>query len=401
MLGEQDFGKSGQFKAVWSSMETLLLTYDESPYVSASYQTSLEGAGARGDLLAGRDLPPELGEWVESLGQDSVRTLSVMLITDLLRLEEHPERATEIARDMVALLDDLLMAGDFDNALQVLRELRQATTRSVAPNEARAAITSAGESPGLREAASLLSEFDERGQQAFADCCTLIGPSSIRALYPQLQSERDTPAYVRARELVGRFGGDAVAPLAGLVDDGRWFVQRNAATLLGLTRSAQAVPLLQALLRRSDPRVLRAAVSALAGIDDPAAGRAIQTVLRAASGEGRAAVVAALVAERDPRVVPMLARILSEADPFGADHDLVLDTLEAVRTIAHEQAVPSVAAVMKRKKFLFGRAKARAFKTASVQALLAIGTEQAKTALDEAARHGDRLLKSIVASARP
>ena len=73
MLSEQDFGKTRPVPAVWSTMEELLLGYDETPYVSAAYQASLEGAGARGDMLAGRDLPPELPEWVESLGQDNVR----------------------------------------------------------------------------------------------------------------------------------------------------------------------------------------------------------------------------------------------------------------------------------------------------------------------------------------
>src|SRR5919106_2760280 len=386
MLSEQDFGKTGQFRAVWSSMETLLLNYDETPFVSGSYQASLDAATERGEMLAARDLPAELSEWVDTLGQDNVRALSVMLITDLLRLEEDPERATEIARDMVALVDDLFMAGDFDNAVLVLRELRRAATAKIAPAEARAALSSSGESAGVREAAALMNDLDEEAQKTFAECCELIGPTSIRALSATLKAEHETPAYRRARDIVRKFGAAAVPHLAGLTDDPQWFVQRNSAVLLGATRSADAVAPLQALLRRGDPRVLRAAVSALAGIDDPAAARAIQTVLRATSGSTRAAVVEALVAERDPRVVPMLTRILGEADPFGVDHDIVLDALNAVRQLGHEQAVTSVAAVMRRKKFLFGRAKARAFKTASVQALLAIGTAKAQAALIDAAQ---------------
>ena len=400
MLSEQDFGKSGQFRAVWSSMETLLLNYDEAPFVSGAYQAELDAAASRGEMLAARDLPPELSAWVDTLGQDNVRALSVLLITDLLRIEEDAERATEIARDMVPLVDDLFMAGDFDHAALVLRELRRAAGAKVAPAEARAALSSAGESAGLREAAGLMGELEEQAQKIFAECCELIGPTSIQALYPALRSEHETPIYQRAREMVRGFGAAAVPHLAKLADDPQWYVQRNAAVLLGATRSADAAPPLQALLRRTEPRVLRAAVAALAGIDDPAAARAIQTVLRATSGATRAAVVEALVAERDPRVVPMLTRILAETDPFGPDHAIVLDALHAVQQIAHEQAVPSVAAIMKRKKFLFGRAKARAFKTASVQALVAIGTPTAQAALDEAAQNGDGLLKSVIRQAR-
>jgi hypothetical protein len=106
-------------------------------------------------------------------------------------------------------------------------------------------------------------------------------------------------------------------------------------------------------------------------------------------------VVAALAAERDPRVVPMLLRILAESDPFGADHQTVLDTLAAVRELADARAVTPVAGVM-RKKRVFARRKARAFKEASVQALRAIGTAQARQALEDAERTGDRLLRRII-----
>lgn len=395
MLSEQDFGRSSQFRAVWATMEELLLGYDETPYVSEAYQTSLEGAGGRAEILAGRDLPPELPEWIESLGQDNVRTLSVQLISDLLRIEENADRAADILQDMAALVDDLFMAGDFANAAVVVREMRAATSQKVAPEAARTALITVAESPGLREAAGLLGDLDDAALARFTECLQLIGPAAVLALLPSLQSETETPAFQRAGDLVRRFGSPAIPHLTALIEDRRWFVQRTAAALLGATRSAEAVPWLQTLLRRTDARVLRTAVTGLAGIDDPAAARAVQTVLRAATGANRTAVVEALVAERDPRVVPMLARILNESDPFGADHETVLDTLEAVRALANEQAVPSVAAVMRRKK-LFGRRKARAFKTASVKALLAIGTPKAQSALEDAARTGDGLLKRIV-----
>ncbi len=400
LLSENDFGRSSQFTAVWNSMEELLLTYDESPYVSAAYQASLEGAVGRSEMFASRDLPPELPEWVESLQQDNVRSLSVLLITDLLRIEEREERAGDIANDMTGLVDDLLMSGDFANSALVLRELRKASERKIAQAAMRAALTTVGESAALREAATMLSDFDQATLDTFAECCESIGPVSARALYPALQSETDTAEYARARDLVRQFGAAAVPYIAPLADDNRWFVQRNAAAMLGSTKSPDAVPALQSLLRRSDPRVLRQAVGALAGIDDPAAARAVQMALRAASGPARTAVVEALVAEKDPRVIPMLIRILGESDPFGEDHQTVLDTLDAVRQLADDRAVDAVAAVMRRKK-LFTRKKARAVKLASVEALMAIRTPEARSALDDAARTGDRLLKRVIREMRP
>lgn len=397
LLSESDFGKAGQFKAAWASMEELLVSYNERPFVSDHYQAALAGAGERADIMAARDVPPEWANWVDTLKQDNVRRLSVLLITDLLRIEEKPDRAAEIASDMVPLAEDLLLAGSFDDLLIVAQALRDcaAGDKPVAPAACRAAMTAIADTLAMREAAMLLGELEEEPVRLFAESCTALGPACVVALRAVLESETETPAYVRAREIVRGYGAGAVKPLSGMLDDTRWFVHRNVALLLGLTRSAEAVPSLQVLLRRSEPRVLRAAVSALASIDDPSAARAIQTVLRAVSGESRAAVVEALVAERDARVVPMLLRILAESDPFGADHQTVLDALGAIRELADERAIPPVVAVMRKKRF-FSRRKSRAFKQASVDALCAIGTPKARQALEDAERTGDRLLRRIV-----
>jgi HEAT repeat protein len=143
--------------------------------------------------------------------------------------------------------------------------------------------------------------------------------------------------------------------------------------------------------------VARAAVSALGGIDDPSAARAVHTILRAATGHMRRAVVDALVADRDPRIVPMLVRILGESEPMGKDHELVLETLAALGTVGSEQAIPTLAAMAQRRA-LFGRRKLRALKQGSVEALAQIGTPKADAATREAAQLGDRMLRKIVAA---
>lgn len=401
MLSDQDFGAAGQFSTAWAAMEQLLLGYDDAPYVSASYRASLDGVGERAELLAARGgLPRELPGWMDTLQPDNVRTSSVVLLSDLLRLEDLPERAVEIVDDMAALIEDLFLAGDFQNAVVALRELRQATERPSTAAAAGKALAAIGTSTGLRDAAALLADFDAAGVQVFTECCVLIGPTAVAALLPFLQTESTAgPGFVRAREIAERFGAGAVDHLSPLAADSRWFVQRNAAILLGATGSTAAVPPLLSLLQRRHTVVLHHTVAALAGIDDPAAARGIQAVLRETTGANRAAVVEALVAERDPRVVPLLARVLTSSDPFGQDAQTVVDVLGALARLGGDGAVPSVAIVMRKTK-LFTRRKARAMKKASVDTLIGIGTPKAQAALDEAARTGDRLLKRIIRTTR-
>jgi HEAT repeat protein len=399
LLRETDFGRSGQFNVLWASMEELLVAYNDRPFVSEGYRATLDGLGARAERLAAVELPPELKEWLLTLGQENVRTLSVQLLVDLLAIERDEARAVGIADDMEALAEDLLMAGAYADAKAVTRALtlRAGEPRAIGRDACRRALTKLGESLAMRDTASLIGEVDESSWTSIREIVALIGAPAVEALKPVLMTEADTAASMRAADLVAAFGAPAVSRLASLVDDPRWFVQRAAARLLGRIATPDAVPLLQPLVRRADPRVARDAIRALAAIDDPAAARAVHTALRAATGDLRKAVVDALVSDRDPRVVPMLARIVAESEPLGRDYDIVLDAVAAMGAVGSDQAVPALSTLILQRAF-FGRRRLRALKERGVDALIKIGGPRARNAVDAAAANGDRMLRKIVAA---
>jgi HEAT repeat protein len=398
MLSETDFGRSGQFQVLWASTEELLVSYNDKAFVSDSYRNALDNVGSRAERMSAADLPPEIGEWMESLGQASVRALSVAMLIDLFTLEQDPKRADEMAADMSALAEDLLMSGAYDDALTVTRALRtRASAKGMGKDACRLALDQLGESMAMRESIALIGDVDEASWTAMKLVIDSIGVSSVEALKPVVAVEKDDVATGRAEQLIVGFGQKAVPRLASLTGDSRWFVQRRGARLLAKMASAEAVPLLQPLLRQSDPRVAREAVAALGVIQDPAAARAIQTVLRAATGEVRRAVIEALVAEKDPRVVPMLVRILEESEPLGKDHEVVIETIDALGTVGTDGAIPVLVKMAQRKKFFGGR-KLRALKEHSVDGLARVGTAKSAAALKEAASTGDGTLRKLAAA---
>lgn len=401
MLSETSFGKTNQFQTLWTSMEELLLTYNEKPFVAADYKIGLDEVGARAEAMAAGELPEELRELVDTLSQDNVRRLSVALLIDLLTLESDPVRAPELARDVAALCEDLLLAGDYEAAVMVTRALStQASDRAAVTSEgSRVALDGLTRTAAFVEAVELLGDMETREADRFQAVCVHIGPAATDALRGLLEVEALTAGRSRATAVIRTYGGRAATRLSPLVSSPQWYTQRNAADVLGELRSAESVPLLQPLLRGSDPRVTLAAVRALSNIDDPAAARAVHTVLRAAAGEQRQAVIAALVAERDRRVVPLLVRILNESEPLGADHAIVIETLGAIGQIGGDEAVPHVAAVMRHRRWL-ARKKVRTLKQASLDALRAVGSPAAEAAITDAAAHGDRLLRKLARTAQ-
>ena len=388
LLNDTDFGRRPEFDSLWMSVEELLLAYNDAPFVSAGYRASLDGAGERAARMASEN-PPEWGGWMDSLGEDSVRTLSAQLLVDLLKLETDPNAMDALASDLAALAEDLLMAGDFANTLAVAAALQ---ARGGAP--CRKALDDLGVSTAFAEAAALAGELDDRAIGLLSDIAVAIGPPSVDGLRPTLIADS-----VRARQAVAdiivRLGAPVVSRLAPLVSSDNVTARLMAARLLGRIGAPEGVPLLQPLLRGRDADVAREAVRALSSIDDPSAARAVQTVLRAARGPVRDAIVAALVAERDPRVVPVLIGVLDSSNPASEDFEVVLDTLKAIGILNDPQAVPAIDRTI-RKRGWRGRRKLRQVKAAGVQTLAQMGSLEAQSAIAQAALTGDRALKRAV-----
>ena len=388
LLNDTDFGKRPEFDSLWISVEELLLAYNDSAFVSAGYRASLDGAGERAARMAS-ETPPEWNAWMESLGEESVRTLSAQLLVDLLKLETDPKAMDALTSDLAALTEDLLMSGDFANAARIVIALRER-----GGDACRKALDDVGASTALADAGVLVGELDDRAVAELGGIAQAIGPASVDGLRQTL-----TAASARARDAVAdiivRIGAPAVPRLAPLVSSEHTMARLMAARVLGRIGSAEGVALLQPLLRGRDADVAREAVRALSMIDDPAASRAVQTVLRAAQGPTRDAVVAALVAERDPRVVPVLVAVLDASDPAGEDFDVVLDTFKAIGIINDPKAVPAIDRTI-RKRGWRGRRKLRQVKAAGVQTLSRMSGTEAKQAVEQAGATGDRALKKAV-----
>jgi HEAT repeat protein len=265
-------------------------------------------------------------------------------------------------------------------------------TPAIAPDACRSAIATVGSSKALAEAATTLAEQDAAEFAAFEKLVRAIGPSAVPALLRSYQREDGGTATDRVTAILGKLGAPAIPAIAAALEDQPWFVQRELAKVFGKIGTAAAVAPLQTLLRRTDVRVLQTAVSSLSGIADPAAERALHTVLKASTGEARNAVIEALIGLKDARVVPMLARVLQDSNPFSDDYPLIVETLTALGAMRDDRALAPITAMARKKKWLaWGRTTQ--MRQACLQTLKRIGTAKAKQSITDLATSGDFFLK--------
>jgi HEAT repeat protein len=402
LLSERDFGAKRPIADIRTSLEELLLKYDETPYVSKTYRGSMDRAAERAAEMAARDMPPERDEWVATLGHEAVREISGQLLIDLLHLETTETRAGELARDMATFAQDLMMSGAYVEAKRIVEALRSAATSNkvVAADACLSAIKSIAEAAGLAEAIHVLGELNATDATAVAELSVALGPGAVPALLTGFAKEEGGLQAQRTSKILISLGATAIPELSSRLEDRKWSVQREVAHVLGAIGTAAAVPPLANLLRRGDARVLKAVVPALSSIDDPSAARALATVLRAASGDARATVVGSLVAARDARVVPMLARIIDESQPLGRDFEMVLETLDAVATFADDRSVRSIGNVVGQRKWYLPR-RSRRMRERALATLAKIGTPAALNAIEMLEKTGDRQLRKLARAARP
>jgi HEAT repeat protein len=393
----ESLGESERFRAAWGTMEELVVNYNDSQYTDTRYQATMNDMAARAAAMSVGPQPEELGAWLDTVREENVRRLSVMLMLDLLRIEVEPARAIGLIAELGSTIEQLMLGGEYGEAADILKVLSRHARheKAIAHDDARRHLTELAESTAFREATNLLDTMDEAQAASFSAICHGVGPGAIGLLLEFVTTERGDTARGRAIDIIGRYGQAALPHLDPLRASAEVAARRALAQVFGRIGGPEGVKQLQPLLRSGDARVVGEAVRALLRIDDPSAGRSLQTLLRSAAAEQRAEIVGALVEQPERRTVPVLLQLLEGAQPLGEDHTVVLDALHALERVGDERAVDPIARVM-RCRSLFARSKARAVKQASVAALAKIGSARARTVLQEALRAGDRALRTAV-----
>src|SRR5262245_2114322 len=127
--------QANTFEQVWDDVAQKLMTsYSDEPFVSAAYARELSVARTQAlSVEQSSDDPPErLAEWLGTVNTSELRKLDLSLVIDLLRLENNLAIWTMLMRPVRDLIEDLLLLGDFDAALDLIREIaREANAQSV------------------------------------------------------------------------------------------------------------------------------------------------------------------------------------------------------------------------------------------------------------------------------
>jgi len=401
-VSSSPLGNTEGFEAVWDQVaEKLLTSYSDESYVSDAYGRELSSARLNAiDVEQVSDDPPErISSWLGTVATTALRSLDLTLLLDLLRIEIDDERWGELMTPAIKLLDDQLLAGDFDSARQLLAVLVQERSGDSAARRQYAtdAIDALIAGSMMHHIATHLATIDDARFERVKEMCTSVGEVLVRPLAEALSVEdRPRPRERMTAILIG-FGAVGRRTVERLKSSPNPAVRRTAVYLLREFGGSDALPDLTELLGDHEPQVQREAVRAILSVGTDAAYDILQRALSDGTEQSREAIMQSISSVRDERAAPLFTYILRNVDHRGRLAGVYLRAIESLGALRDPQGIEPLRDSLYRGEWWAPRRTA-ALRSAAAAALARIGTAEAVAALDEAAASR---MRGVRAAARP
>lgn len=200
----------------------------------------------------------------------------------------------------------------------------------------------------------------------------LYPEKTVRRMMERLAEEQELAHRRLLIEALVRQGPPAVPLLTEFLGDGRWFVVRNAVSILGEIRDSGTAALLPPLLQHRDLRVARETIRALTKIGGARAVGVLLSLVEGADQDLARQALLSLGAMKNTAAVPTLLKLIGRSDPWGKRVDLKKGAIKALGEIGTTEATPTLVSLLKRRQ-LWGRAQHNELRAAAAAALGEIG----------------------------
>lgn len=394
----------GSFDQLWEGIaQKLLVSYSDEQFVSEQYGRELSRARATAiDVERVSDDPPErLAAWLGSVSASELRRLDLALVNDLLRIERDPDRWATLMRPVVALIEDLLLVGDFEAADTLIAVLvGERLSGSVHRQAANGALDALVAGSMLRHATSHLITIDEPAFARVKVMFLSLGDRLIRPLAEVLTDETRPRARERLSAVLIAFGPSGRSEVERLKNSPSAAVRRTAIYLLREFGGNDALPDLTGLLNDREPQVLREAARAILSIGTERAHATLADALAAAEPAHREALLAALAAVREERQAPMFALLVQQIDHRGPLADLYVRALETLGALKDPDGIDALSGALHKGEWWAPR-RTSALRHTAAAALARIGTPEAIAVLDDAIAAGGRGVRAAAKAHLP
>ncbi|MEA3465796.1 MAG: HEAT repeat domain-containing protein [Thermodesulfobacteriota bacterium] len=272
---------------------------------------------------------------------------------------------------LIQTLQPIISSGNQKQAISVLRQLDSWIQNPSSPKRYVSVLKQAVQSLGGRPLLDLLMDNVKTASMLGLTrrIISLLDDDISTILVDRLGNEIDPKLRKFISQLLVNMGQRAFVPLINSLDDERWFVVRNAVTILSESRSEQLIPEFINQLHHPDGRVVNEAIRALSRIKVNRSSQELLYQLESGQCDFPNQIILALGALADPIAVPQLLRIATQHDPLLNKKPLIKVAITALGEISDATSARPLIHLMQRFKLL----KRKEYNEIRCQAASALG----------------------------
>ena len=163
-----------------------------------------------------------------------------------------------------------LRSGEFEDSLEVAKELQHLAERGATPSLRQGAADSLAHLAApevIADLVSILPTLPPEKMDSVSRLISGLGPAARRNLLVTLAEENNRSRRRRLFDFIASLGAETVPEVVAFLSDSRWYVVRNMIILLRVMRDRTSLPELRKLARHADLRVKLEALKSLLALE--------------------------------------------------------------------------------------------------------------------------------------
>jgi len=327
---------------------------------------------------------------------DPVFVFNIMdILFEILALEKEQEPYQDAVNTLIKVLDAFLTLGDFTKAADLLKRvyiiLKTYDLEDWQIEGIRKIIVEAGEEVRIDRIGRVLEREEGRLEDVNA-YLSLLQKNSIKPLIKLLGELKNSKTRRVFCDALPEIGKNAIEVFTPFMDDRRWYLVRNIIYILGRIGKEQSLPYILKALNHEDLRVKREAIQALGLIGGQ---KAIGILVRALTdNDVRIRCMAAINLGKGGKkagLVPLL-EVVQSKDFYKKEPAEIKAFFNAIGMVGSNEAIPVLQQLLERKSW-FGRGKTDEVRMGAADAMVMIGTPEAKAILEAGKNSKDESIR--------
>jgi HEAT repeat protein len=283
------------------------------------------------------------------LEDKSLLSSTVELFLEILSYENNTEVFPEIVLNLGKIIDLMMKDKDIKGATGILTFLRKnLLTSDPKQSEITENIICKAGSPG-----NLRILFGESAEsEAISQYLLLLGKDSIPGMIQILGELQEMKQRKLLCEILAEFGKENIGAFSEALGDERWYLVRNIAMILGMTKEPAAVKYLESILGHPNMKVRREVVKALEGIKSEDTKNLFLIAVKDEDLTIRIRALKALRRFKDPALFRVLKENASVEELKKKTFEEKKELLEALAELGGADAFPVLADLFRKKGLL-------------------------------------------------